>query len=333
MKTAEIGNSGIEASSIVLGTWAIGGWSWGGAEERDSIAAIHAALDHGINFIDTAPIYGRGYSEEVVGKAIAGKRDQAVVATKVGLRWDSEEGEFNFESDDGYKIYKNLKPESMRLEVERSLKLLGTDYIDLLQTHWPDSTTPIEDTMGTLLELRDEGKIRTIGVCNVSPEMLDTYMDSGTVDSIQEMYSMIDRQNEAELFPKAVKESIAVLAYSPMAMGLLTGKVGPDRVFPSSDMRSWSPRFSTESRQKVAELLKQFEPIAEAYGVTIAQLVIMWTIAQPLVTHTLIGARNPVQAAENAAAGRELKSADRAAMGQILSDVNVKIPHPFIPEK
>ena len=330
MKMATIGTTEIETSSIVLGTWAIGGWAWGGAEEADSIAAIQTALDKGINFIDTAPIYGRGYSEEVVGKAIEGRRDDVVVATKVGLRWDLEEGEFNFESDDGFKIYKNLKDSSIRHEVERSLKLLKTDYIDLLQTHWQDTTTPIADTMATLLDLKKEGKIRAIGVCNVTEDQLAEYQACGQIDSIQEMYSMIDRDHETGLFPRALSDGMSVLAYSPLAMGLLTGKIGPERVFPASDQRSWSPRFTVEWRQKVADMLKQFEPIAAKYGVTIAQLVIMWTVAQDCVTHVLCGVRNPDQARENATAGQVLDTVDKAAMDEIIETAALKVPHPFL---
>ncbi len=329
MRKENIGKSDIEASVLVLGTWAIGGSEWGGTDQKDSISAIHAAIDHGINFIDTAPIYGQGLSEEIVGKAVAGKRDKLVLATKVGLRWDIEEGEFNFEAE-GVRIYKNLKAPRICEEVENSLKRLGTDYIDLLQTHWPDNTTPVEETMTALLKLKDEGKIRTIGACNLSPALFESYQAVGTLDSIQEMYSMVDRGIESSLTPMARKTGASILAYSPMAMGLLTGKIDPEREFPADDVRSWSPRFTKENRLKVKQLLDRLRPFADEHDVTLAQFVLAWTIAQQAVTHVLCGARNAQQAQENAVGGSlELSSATLQAVGQILIEENLTLPHPF----
>ena len=331
MKTAKIGATSLEASTLVLGTWAIGGWAWGGAEEKESIAAIRAALDEGINFIDTAPIYGQGISEQVVGKAIQGRRDSVIVATKAGLRWDLEEGQFNFEDDQGTRIYRNLKPHSLREEVERSLQNLQVETIDLLQTHWQDDTTAISETMETLTALKDEGKIRAIGVCNVNSEELKEYLAAGNIDSIQEMYSMIDRDLEDRLFPQAREVGLSVLAYSPLAMGLLTGKMGPERTFAEDDMRSWSPRFTVECRKKIQALLARFEPIREKYDLTTAQLVVAWTLGQSSVTHVLVGARNPSQARENAKAGQvELHSEDLVRMNKILEEEALEIPHPFL---
>lgn len=329
MRKETIGKSNIEASVLVLGTWAIGGSEWGGTDEKESISAIHAAIDNGINFIDTAPIYGQGLSEEIVGKAIAGKRDDLVLATKVGLRWDIEEGEFNFEAD-GVRIFKNLKAPRIREEVESSLKRLGIDYIDLLQTHWPDSTTPVEETMTELLKLKAEGKVRTIGGCNLSPGLFDEYQAVGTLDSIQEMYSMIDRDLEDSLAPMAQSLGTSILAYSPMAMGLLTGKIDPERVFPADDVRSWSPRFTRENRLKIKQLLDRLRPYADEHGVTLAQFVLAWTTAQTAVTHVLCGARNRQQAEENAVAGNlELSSATLEAVEQILTEESLTLPHPF----
>ena len=189
MKKNTMGQSPLEPSKIILGTWVTGGEEFGPADESESIEAIQTSFDAGINCIDTAPIYGRGLAETIVGKAIRGRRDETIVATKVGLRWDLEEGEFNFEAGDGAKIYKNLKPSSIREEVENSLRRLGTDYIDLLQTHWPDATTPIAETMACLLELKKEGKIRANGVCNVDPAQMDEYLALGPLDSLQTIYS------------------------------------------------------------------------------------------------------------------------------------------------
>lgn len=256
MKTHTLGASPLHASKIILGTWVTGGEEFGPTEESESIEAIQTSFDAGINCIDTAPIYGRGLAETIVGKAIRGRRDETIIATKVGLRWDLEEGEFNFEAGDGTKIYKNLKPASIRKEVENSLRRLGTDYIDLLQTHWPDATTPIAETMDCLLELKREGKVRAIGVCNTDPAQMDAYLAVGPLDSLQTIYSMVDRDAEADLLPRALENNMAVLAYSPLAMGLLSGKLGPERQFPPGDVRSWSPRFTVENRKKTARMLE-----------------------------------------------------------------------------
>lgn len=330
MKQISIGKSGLKGSSLVLGTWVIGGDSWGGADESDSLEAIATVLDMGINFIDTAPIYGCGVSEEVVGKALKGKRDQVILATKVGLRWNCEDGDFSYESGDGTRIYKNLSAESIRYEVDESLKRLQTDYIDLLQTHWPDSTTEVEETMGALLELKAAGKVRAIGACNLTPALFEAYQKYGGIDSIQEMYSMVDRALEADLFPMAHDTKASVLAYSPMAMGLLTGKVGPEREFGADDLRSWSPRFTVENRKKVATLLARFEPFTKKYSVTTAQLVLAWTLAQQPITHVLCGIRNRQQAEENIRGGSlELEPADVAEMTSLLDAEGLKLPHPY----
>ena len=313
MQYRKLGASGIEASAVAFGAWAVGGWMWGGSDDDDAVAAIRAAIDAGINFIDTAPIYGFGHSERVVGKALAGRRDQVVLATKCGLVWDREEGEYYFRSDEKgavgdpkkatRTVYKCLRPDAIRDEVEHSLKRLNVDVIDLYQTHWQDSTTPIADTMGALMELKDAGKIRAIGVSNASADQMTAYRAVGPIDSDQERFSMLDRRIEADQLPYCREHHIAVLAYSPLEQGLLTGKVGPDRQFGEGDQRRRSKRFSVENRKKVLVMLDEMKPVAEAHGITPAQLAIAWTLAQPGLTHALVGARDPKQAAENAAAG------------------------------
>ncbi|HHW60449.1 MAG TPA: aldo/keto reductase [Syntrophomonadaceae bacterium] len=302
MQYREIGNTGMQASVVGIGTWQMGGWRWGGSDESEAIKALHAAIDAGINLVDTAPIYGRGRSEEVVGKALRGKRHQVILATKCGMVWHVEKGRFAFEQR-GLPIYKYLGPESIRYEVEQSLKRLQTDYIDLYQTHWPDPGTPIAATMQTLLELQREGKIRAIGVSNVSVDQLQEYLQHGSIASAQQLYSMLDREIEADLLPFCQKNSISVLAYSPLAKGLLTGKIGPDRVFNEDDQRRDNPRFSTENRLKIAAMLKAFAPIAESHQISMAQLAIAWTFSQPGLTHVLGGTQKAGQAVENAAAG------------------------------
>jgi aryl-alcohol dehydrogenase-like predicted oxidoreductase len=323
MRTKPIGRSGIEASVVALGTWVMGGWMWGGADEDDSIAAIHAGLDAGINFLDTAPIYGFGHSEIVVGRALKGRRDSVVLATKVGMVPNAPGGRLEFRStglgphEFGHipvHIYNH--PESIRAEVEMSLKRLQTDRIDLIQTHWQEEQTPIEDTMGALMRLKEEGKVRAIGVCNATVEQMDRYRAAGALDSDQEKYSMLDRKKmEGGQLGYCRENGIAVLAYSPLALGLLTGKIGPERVFPEGDLRRTRDRFSVENRKRVKELLDSFVPIAAQHDCTLGQLVIAWTTHQPGLTHALVGARTPEQAVENAKGGAiALSEEDLATM-------------------
>ncbi|MDH7809910.1 MULTISPECIES: aldo/keto reductase [unclassified Rhizobium] len=301
--TRTIGGSGISASAVGLGTWAIGGWMWGGTDERQSIAAIQASIDAGISLIDTAPAYGMGLAETIVGKAIAGRRDKVVLVTKCGLVWHVNEGAYFFHQD-GKPVHRYLGAASIRHEVEESLKRLGTDYIDHYVTHWQDATTPIAETVETLVRLKDEGKIRSIGASNVSPEDLVAYIATGALDAIQEEYSMVRRDIETTLLPLCRTSAVSVLSYSSLALGLLSGKVGPERVFAGDDQRKGNPRFSQANREKIARLTRGLEPVAEAHGASIAQVVIAWTIAQPGITFSLCGARDPAQAVENAAAAR-----------------------------
>ncbi len=298
----EIGRSGVKASAVGLGTWAIGGWMWGGTDERESIAAIQASLDAGVTLIDTAPAYGLGRSEEIVGKALAGRRDKAIIATKCGLVWHTDKGRHFFDQD-GKPVHRYLGRDAIHHEVEQSLKRLGTDYIDLYITHWQDPTTPIEETMAALEELRQAGKIRAIGASNVGRGELEQYIAIGGLDAIQERFSMIDREIEADLLPLTRRNGVATLSYSSLALGLLSGGIGPERIFSGDDQRRDNPRFSVGNREKVAAFAKTIRPIAEKHGATIAQIVIAWTLEQEGVTFALCGARNPGQALDNARAG------------------------------
>lgn len=298
----EIGRSGVTASAVGLGTWAIGGWMWGGTDEWESIAAIQASLDAGVTLIDTAPAYGLGRSEEIVGKALAGRRDKAIIATKCGLVWHTDKGRHFFDQD-GKPVHRYLGRDAIHHEVEQSLKRLGTDYIDLYITHWQDPTTPIEETMAALEELRQAGKIRAIGASNVGRGELEQYIAIGGLDAIQERFSMIDREIEAELLPLTRRNGVATLSYSSLALGLLSGGIGPERVFSGDDQRRDNPRLSVRNREKVAAFAKAIQPVAEKHGATIAQIVIAWTLCQEGVTFALCGARNPAQALDNARAG------------------------------
>ena len=307
-----------EASVVAFGAWAIGGWMWGGSERKESVRAIQAAVDAGITMIDTAPAYGFGVSEEIVGEAIKSfRREEVVIATKCGLIWHAQRGELFFESNDkgrkgaeggataDKKIHRCLAPDVIRYEVEQSLRRLQTDYIDLYQTHWQDPTTPLEDTVGTLMELKKEGKIRAIGCSNATVEEMQQYMQYGTLDSDQEKYSMLDRKMEEAggNLDFVAENEVAFLAYSPLAQGLLTGKMGPDRVFSDGDQRNFNERYAVANRERVASMLAEFSPVAEKHGVSLGQLAIAWTYQQKGCSHVLIGARTPQQAAENAVAG------------------------------
>jgi methylglyoxal reductase len=309
MPKREIGRSGIEASAIGLGTWAIGGWMWGGADEAQSISAIRASLDAGVSLIDTAPAYGQGLAEEIVGKAIEGRRNQVVLATKCGLIWHARKGNHFFDYD-GQPVHRYLGPESIAYELEQSLKRLRTDYIDHYITHWQDPTTPIADTMEALERLKAQGKIRSIGASNTSVADVGAYAAAGQIDAIQEEYSMIKRDIEATLLPVCLKHGISVLSYSSLALGLLGGKIGPDREFTGDDQRRDNPRFSLENRRKVAAFMVEIAPMSADLGATNAQLVIAWTLQQRGITFSLCGARNPRQAVENAEAGRLRLSPD-----------------------
>ena len=320
----EIGRSGVKASAVGLGTWAIGGWMWGGTDERESIAAIQASLDAGVTLIDTAPAYGLGRSEEIVGKALAGRRDKAIIATKCGLVWHTDKGRHFFDQD-GKPVHRYLGRDAIHHEVEQSLKRLGTDYIDLYITHWQDPTTPIEETMAALEELRQAGKIRAIGASNVGRGELEQYIAIGGLDAIQERFSMIDREIEADLLPLTRRNGVATLSYSSLALGLLSGGIGPERVFSGDDQRRDNPRFSVGNREKVAAFAKSIRSIAEKHGATIAQIVIAWTLAQEGVTFALCGARNPGQALDNARAGtirldeEDLKGIDAAIAAKLVN--------------
>lgn len=301
--TRPIGRSGIEASAIGLGTWAIGGWMWGGTDEKQSIDAIRASLDAGISLIDTAPAYGMGLAERIVGKAIAGQRDKVVLVSKCGLVWHVGEGSYFFHQE-GKPVHRFLGASSIRYEVETSLRRLGTDHIDHYVTHWQDATTPIADTVEALLRLKDEGKIRSIGASNVSREDLDGYLATGALDAIQEEYSMVKRDIEASFAPTCIANDVSILSYSSLALGLLSGKIGPDRTFADDDQRQGNPRFSLSNREKVARLMEVIRPIADHHKASVAQVVIAWTVAQPGITFSLCGARDPTQAIENAGAAR-----------------------------
>jgi aryl-alcohol dehydrogenase-like predicted oxidoreductase len=315
MKTRKLGRSEVKATVITFGAWAIGGWMWGGADRKDAVEAIKASLDQGVTSIDTAPAYGQGLSEELCGEAIRGTdRTKIQLLTKYGLRWDTKKGEFFFKSRDGkgkdLLIHKLASKESIMKECENSLKRLGTDYIDLYQIHWPDGTTPVSETMEAMQRLMEQGKIKAAGVCNYPLELMKEAEKTISLTSNQVPYSMVNREIEKEVLPYARKNNIAIIAYSPLQRGLLTGKISPGQRFNAGDTREGNLYYSDENISKVNTFLDKLMPMAKEKKATIGQLVIKWTIEQPGITIALVGARNAAQAIENARAGDILLSSD-----------------------
>jgi len=316
-----LGQTDLQVTPVALGTWAIGGWLWGGTDDADAVAGIRRAVDLGMTTIDTAPVYGFGHSESVVGQAIRGRRDRVQVLTKFGLRWDLAKGAeyFQTEDPDGHplKVYKYGGRDSIIDECEQSLKRLGIDAIDLYQHHWPDPSTPVEETMAACERLLKDGKIRAIGVSNYTPEMMETARQAAPLASNQPPFSMLRRDIQDDVLPWCRRHNVGVLVYSPLQGGILTGKVTLDRTFPPTDKRSHDPLYAPENRRRVLEFLEGLRPIAQAHDATLTQVVINWTIHQPGVTSALVGVRNPKQAEENAGAaafrltGDETRRIDR----------------------
>ena len=318
MQYKPLGKSGVSASTIALGTWVLGGGTtWGeNPDDAESIRLIQTAIDLGINLIDTAPAYGWGRSETLVGKALKGRRDQAIIATKCGLWWEDTRGSF-FADFDGKPMHRSLRPDTLQLEIEHSLRRMGTDYIDLYQAHWPamlPDKTPVEDSMACLLKFKEQGKIRQIGVCNVTLDELRDFLACGAIASDQFRYSMLCRDAETEILPFCEKSQVATLTYMSLEQGLLTGKVGMDRVFRADEFRSneaWNPWFTPANRSRVLQMLAGWHDLLGKYACSLSQLVIAWTAAQPGVTHVLCGTRTLSQLADNAkAAALALEPAD-----------------------
>lgn len=317
MQTRKLGYSDLHLTTVGLGTWAIGGggWAfgWGPQDDAESIAAIRRALDPspgsgrglGINWIDTAAVYGLGHSEEIVGQAIAGRRDEVIIATKCGLVWD----------EGSTTPYGRLKAESVRREVEASLRRLNVEVIDLYQIHWPDPAPDIEEAWGVIADLIREGKVRYGGVSNFSVEQLKRVQAIHPVASLQPPYSMIRRGIEEDLLPYCAANDIGVIVYSPMQAGLLAGKFTPERVanLPNDDWRKRSTHFREPELGANLALVEKLRPIAERNGRTVAQLAIAWVLRQAEVTAAIVGARRPSQIEETAPAGDWVLSAEDIA--------------------
>jgi aryl-alcohol dehydrogenase-like predicted oxidoreductase len=300
------------SSRIALGTWAIGGWMWGGTDEMESIRTIHAALDHGINLIDTAPIYGFGRSEELVGEALRQdrRRKNIIVATKVGIDWTVG------------KIERNSTRQRILREFEDSLRRLRTDYIDIYQVHWPDPLVPIEETAATLRELYEQGKIRAIGVSNYSPEEMARFRSIAPLHTIQPPYNLFEREIERDVLPYARHCGITTLTYGALCRGLLSGAMRADRQFAKDDMRRTSdPKFQPAHFAEYISAANKLDEFArENFGKRVIHLAVRWLLDQPGVGITLWGARHPEQlAAIKEVVGWSLGKSDFAAIDAILS--------------
>lgn len=307
MEYRKLGSTDLEVSAITFGAWAAGGWMWGGSDTGEAIKAIRSAYTHGVTTIDTAPVYGQGASEEIVGEAIKDlSRDKVQILTKFGLRWDIAKGVFHFHSKDNQgrdiDIYKYASKKSIIKEAEDSLKRLRTDYIDLYQIHWPDTSTPIQETFEAVAQLIQDGKVRHAGVCNYSVDQMKEAEKYVNLASNQLPFSMVNKGIENEIVPYCIKNNKSILAYSPLERGLLTGKMRPGQPFDKGDHRANNPFFSQQSIIKTNAFLEKIKPIANAKGVTLAQLALKWTLERPGITIALAGARNETQSVQNAAA-------------------------------
>jgi aryl-alcohol dehydrogenase-like predicted oxidoreductase len=287
MEQIQIGRSGLKASRVGLGTWAIGGWMWGGSDEAQSIATIRAALDRGVTLIDTAPAYGFGRAEEIVGKALAqgGLRQQVVIATKVGLRWK-----------DG-QVFRDSRPERIRQEVEDSLRRLRTDVIDLYQVHWPDPDTPIEATARVLDDLRRAGKVRAVGVSNFAPAQMEAFRAAAQLDAVQPPYNLFERAAEADVLPYAMRTGLTALSYGSLCRGLLTGRITAQSRFEGDDLRKTDPKFQPARLPQYLAAVDGLATLArERFGKSVLALAVRWVLDQG-PTIALWGARRPDQLA------------------------------------
>ncbi len=296
MQKRELGNTDLELTTVGLGTWAIGGpwqFGWGPQDDNEATAAILKALELGINWVDTAPIYGLGHSEELVGKALKQTRAKPFIATKCSLLWNEKREAIHC-----------LKKESIRKECEASLQKLGVEIIDLYQIHWPDPEQDIEEAWEEMAKLKDQGKVRYIGISNFNVEQIKRVQKIAPVASLQPPYSMLRREVEDELLGYCAVNNIGVVAYSPMQRGLLTGKFSQERLsgLALDDHRRRSPEFHDPQFTAILQLIEQLRPIAERNKKTLAQLAIAWVLCRPEVTAAIVGARRPSQIEETAPA-------------------------------
>jgi aryl-alcohol dehydrogenase-like predicted oxidoreductase len=319
-ESVDIPGTQLQVARVALGTWAMGGWMWGGTDERESVATIRAALEQGINLIDTAPVYGFGVSERIVGQALAaaGLRARAVIATKVGLEWH-----------DG-KVYRNATRERIMREIEESLRRLRTDYIDIYQVHWPDPLVPIEETAEAMRTLHDQGKIRAIGVSNFSVEQMERFRKVAPLHVLQPPYNLFERAIEGKILPYCRANNIATFGYGALCRGLLSGRMRPDTTFEGDDLRRLDPKFQPPRYAQYLTAVGQLDQLAQDfYQRRVIQLAVRWMLDQG-ISVALWGARHPDQLqAALGVAGWSLGAATRARIDRILSEA---ITDPVGPE-
>jgi aryl-alcohol dehydrogenase-like predicted oxidoreductase len=299
-------------SRIGLGTWAMGGTAWGEVSDDDAVATCLAIFDHGVNIIDTAPVYGHGRAEAIVGRAIRehGKREDFYIATKAGLEW----------LPDG--VYANSTPSRLRKEIEDSLTRLGTDYVDLYQIHWPDRMMPIETAAAEMLRFHEEGKIRAIGVSNFSVEQLRGFQSVAPLHSNQPPYNLFERAIDAEVLPYCREHSIAVLTYSSLCRSLLAGRLGSGMTFPANDVRSEDMKFQEPRFGQYLAAVEKLDEFAQRhFGKRVLHLAMRWVLDQPGVSAALWGAKRPAQLeAIDSVMGWKLDSAALGAIDEIVSE-------------
>jgi len=307
MEYRRMGRSDISLSEISIGCWVMGGDYWGGADDKESIEAIIEAVENGINFVDTAEVYGRGRSEEVVGKALKGRRDKVIISSKV---WKS-----------------NMRYKDVFKACEGSLKRMGTDYIDVYFIHYPNDEVDIEETMSAMLELKKQGKIREIGLSNFSREQMEEALNVGRFEVIQPCYSLLWRFIEEDIVPFCLEHEIGIVAYSPLAQGILTGKFTKDWKFREGDERKNVPLFAKGRFEKCLEVAEGLKPYAQRHGKTQGQVAINWVTSMPGITSAIVGARNAAQVRENlGGAGWRLSKEELEEIDKIGRQVTDHLP-------
>jgi aryl-alcohol dehydrogenase-like predicted oxidoreductase len=310
-----------EVSRIGLGTWSIGGWMWGGTDEEEALRTIRTALDYGINLIDTAPVYGFGHSEEIVGRALAqhGRREDVIIATKVGLEWR------------GDQVFRNSTRSRIFAEVDDSLRRLRTDYIDIYQVHWPDPLVPIEETAAAMYQLYKQGKIRAIGVSNYSLEQMNLFQQVAPLHTAQPPYNLFERGAERDVLPYCRIRGISTLTYGALCRGLLSGRMKPDTRFDGDDLRKIDPKFQPPRYAQYLRAVERLDRFArENYGKGVLELAVRWTLDRPFVTVALWGARRPEQL--EAVSGISGWKLDAAALRRIDCIVETSVANPAGPE-
>ncbi len=322
MEYIQLSGTDIKTSEIGLGTWAIGGWMWGGTEEKSAIETIHAALDKGINLIDTAPVYGFGVSEKITGKALKSSsipRDKIALATKVALDWKDEQ------------VFRNASAKRINQEIEDSLQRLQTDYIDLYQVHWPDYSTSFEETASALQKLKDQGKIRAIGVSNFDVAQIEEFKKHADLSVVQPPYNLFERDIEKDLLPYCEKNNLTTLLYSSLCRGLLTGKMKPDSKWEGDDLRNVDPKYqSPRYEQYLYAVQKLDDYVRTHHGKRVIHLAIRWILQQPGANIPLWGSRKPSQLdALDEVYGWKLTDDDMKAIDNILTET---IKDPVGPE-